>query len=168
MMKCTNSYNYYTKIMTMIFWMLISRCFIIDQWLILPQYFIRSPLYFFINMEENILESQIACHTFLCFFPTKFNMKFSNGNTVHVQGVSIILCHFPNCSIIYQVVPFYYCKGHPSNTILAGALKCYAGFQKVTSETLEHFYFFDPRGRSWRSPCQTRNNIYYLQIKMPN
>ena len=33
----------------------------------------------------------------------------------HTQGIGIILFHFPNCFIIYPVVPVYYCPGHPSN-----------------------------------------------------
>ena len=93
-------------------------------------------------------------------------MKISNVNTVHAQGIGIILCCFPNCLIIYPVGPVYYCPGHPSNTISSGALKFYIGFKKVTSEPLEHCDFVDPQGRSWISPYQTRNNIDYLRLKI--
>ena len=86
----------------------------------------------------------------------------------HTHKLQTILCRFPNCSIIYPVVPVYYCPGHPSNTISAGALKFYIGFQKVTSEPLEHFDFVDPQGRSWISPYQTHNNIDYLQLEIVN
>ena len=62
--------------------------------------------------------------------------------------------------------PVYYCPGHPSNTISPGSLKFYVGFQKVTSETLEHCDFVDPQVRSWRSLYQTQNNLNYIQIRI--
>ena len=86
------------------------------------------------------------------YVPTKANVKLANGNTVHAQGIGIILCRFPKCSIIYQVGPVYYCPGHHSNTISSGDLKFYIGFKKIKSEPLEHCDFVDPQGRSWRSP----------------
>ena len=103
---------------------------------------------------------------FSMFVPTKATVKLSNGNTGHAQGIGIILCRFPNCSIIYPVGPVYYCPGHPSNTISSGALKFYIGIKKVTSEPLEHCDFVDPQGRSWRSPYQTRNNLDHLQLEI--
>ena len=84
---------------------------------------------------------------FSMFVPTKATMKLANGNTGHSQGIGIILCRFPNCSIICTVGPVYYFPGQPSNTISSGALKFYVGFQKVTSEPLENCDFFDPQGR---------------------
>ena len=80
------------------------------------------------------------------FVPTKGTVKLANGNMVHDQGIGIILCHFPKCSIIYTFVPVYYFPGHPSNTILSGALKFYVGFQKVTYEPLEHCDSVEPKG----------------------
>ena len=65
---------------------------------------------------------------FSIFVPTKFTVNLANGNTGHVQGIGIIICRFPNCSIIYPVGPVYYCPGHPSNTISSGDLKFYIGF----------------------------------------
>ena len=109
-------------------------------------------------MEEGMFQSQIICHTFLC--------KFSNGIMGHTQGIGVILCPFLNCSIIYPVEPVYYCSGHPSNPISLGSLKFYAGFQKVTSETLEHCDFVDPQDCSWRSPFQTQYNQDYFQIRI--
>ena len=100
------------------------------------------------------------------FVPTKATVKLANGNTGHAQGIGIILCCFPNCSIIYPVGPVYYCTGHPSNTISSGTLKFYIGFKKVTYEPLEHCDFVEPQGPSWRSPYQTRNNLDYLQLKI--
>ena len=100
------------------------------------------------------------------FVPTKSTVKLANGNTGHAQGIGIILCCFPNCSIIYPVGPVYYCLGHPSNSISSGALKFYVGFQKVTSKPLEHCNFVDPQGHSWISSYQTQNNLDYIQIKI--
>ena len=98
--------------------------------------------------------------------PNKANVKFSYGKTWHAQVIRILLCFFPNCPIIYPVGQVYYFPGHPSNTISLGDLKWYVGFKKVTSEPLEHFGFVDPQGCSWRSPLRTRNNLYYIQIKI--
>ena len=101
---------------------------------------------------------------FSMFIPTNATVKLSNGNMGHAQGIRIILCLFPNCSIIYTVGPVYYCPGYPSNTISSGALKFCIGSKKVTSEPLEHFDFVEPQGRSWRSPYQTHNNLDHLQL----
>ena len=80
--------------------------------------------------------------------PTNANVKMANGNKGYAQVIGIILYHFLNFPIINPVRPVYNFQGQPSNTISLGALKCYAGFQKVTSETLEHYDFFDPQGHS--------------------
>ena len=49
---------------------------------------------------------------FYMFLSTKATLKLANGNTGHAQGIEVILCRFPKCSIIYPVVPVYYCPGH--------------------------------------------------------
>ena len=72
-------------------------------------------------------------------------MKLANGNTGHAQGIGIILCHFTNCPIIYAFGTVYYCPGHQYDTISSGARKFNVGFQKVTSETLEHCDFAVPQ-----------------------
>ena len=46
---------------------------------------------------------------FSMFVPTNATVKLANGITGHAQGIGIILCLFPNCSIIYPVGPVYYC-----------------------------------------------------------
>ena len=84
---------------------------------------------------------------------------------VHYQVIGIILCWFTNHAIIYLTRPVYYCSGHPSNIISSGAIKFYAGFQKVTSEALEHCDFLDPKGCSWRSPYWTQKILEYIQIE---
>ena len=113
----------------------------------------------------NVSVTNLMSH-FSMFVPTKATVKLANGNTGHAQVIGIILCCFPNCSIIYPVGPVYYCPAHPSNTISPGALKFYIGFKKVTSEPLEHFDFVDPQGSSWISPYQTCKNIDYLHLKI--
>ena len=65
---------------------------------------------------------------FSMFVPTKATVKLSYGNKRHEQEIGVILCRFPNCSIIYLVGLIYYCPGHPSSTISSGALKLYVGF----------------------------------------
>ena len=113
--KCTISCNSSTQNMMMIFWMLTSKCFRLYWWSPLLQNFIQYLLCCFINTENQMLQSQISCHTFLCF--PQPNLKMANGNTKYAQGIGIILCRFPKCSIIYPVGPFYYYSCHPSNTI---------------------------------------------------
>ena len=66
MMKYTNSWNSSTQSMIMIIWILTSRWFSIEYWLLPLQNFIQPLLCYFINMEEQMLLSQIAYHTFLC------------------------------------------------------------------------------------------------------
>ena len=77
------------------------------------------------------------------FIPNKSNVKFANGTTVNDQAIEIILCCFPNCTIIYPVVPVYLCPGHPSNTISLDALKCYVGFKNDTFEPPENCDFVE-------------------------
>ena len=101
---------------------------------------------------------------FSMFVPTKATVKLATKNTGHAQGIGIILCPFPNCSIIYPVVPVYYFPGHPSNTISSGALKFYIGFKRVTSEPLEHCGFVDPEGCSWISQYLDNNKLVQLDI----
>ena len=64
----------------------------------------------------NIAVTNVMSH-FYMFVPTKVNVKLANGNTEYAQVIGIILCSFPNCSIVYQVGPVYYCQGHPSDTL---------------------------------------------------
>ena len=75
----------------------------------------------------NVAVTNCMSH-FSMFVPTKSTVKLDNGNTGHAQGIGIILCRFPNCSVIYPVGPVYYFTDHPSNTISSGALKFYIVF----------------------------------------
>ena len=97
---------------------------------------------------------------FSMIVPAKANVKLD------AQGIAIILCRFPNCPIIYPVVPVYYCRGNWSKSISSRALKFYVGFQKVAAEPFEYYDFVDTQGPYWRSPHQTQNNLDYLQIEI--
>ena len=102
---------------------------------------------------------------FSMFAPTNATVKLANGSTGHAQGIEIILYLCTKCYTINPVETVYYCPGQPSKTISLDALECYVGFQKVTSEPIEHCNFVDPQGRSWKSPHQTQNNLEFLQIE---
>ena len=114
-----------------------------------------STVLFHINGGQNVAVTNCLSH-FSMFVPTKATVKLANGNTVHAQGIGIILCRSPNCSIIYTMEPDYYFPDQAPNTISLGALKFYFGSQNVTSETLKHCDFVNPHGNSWRSPYQTQ------------
>ena len=65
MMKWTISWNSSTQSTMTIFYILTSICFKLDWWSPLLQNFIHDLLCCFINTEEQMLQSQISCHTFL-------------------------------------------------------------------------------------------------------
>ena len=113
---------------------------------------------------DNVTVTNCMPHFFM-LVTTKSDVELDNGNMGHAQVIGIILCHFTNCPIIYPVVPVYYCPDHPSNTISSVDLKFHLGFQKITSDHLDHCDFVDPQGSSWRSPYQTGKTLDYLQIK---
>ena len=79
---------------------------------------------------SNVADKNCMSH-FSLIIPTNATVKLANGNTGHDQGIGIILCHFPNCAIIYPGGPVYYCPGEPSNNISSGALKFYVGSKKM-------------------------------------
>ena len=131
----------------------------------LSKFYTVSTVLFHKDGGANVAVTNYMSH-FSVFVPTKATVKLANGNTGHAQGIGIILCRFPKCSIIYPVGTVYYFPGHPYNTISSGALKFYISFKNVTSEPLEHCDFVDPQYCSWRSPYQTCNNLDYLQLKI--
>ena len=140
----------------------------LQAWLLVAppsKFYTVSTVLFHKYRGANVAVTNCMSH-FSMFFPTKSNVKLANGNTVNSQGIGIILCRFPNFSIIYLVGPVYYCPGHTSNTISSGALKFYIGFKNVKYKLLEHCDFVDPQGRSWRSPYQTCNNLDYLHLEI--
>ena len=101
---------------------------------------------------------------FYMFVQTNANVKLSNGNTGHAQGIGIILCNFTNCTVIDTTASVYYFPGHPSNTISSSALTYYVSFKKVMFEPLKHGDFVEPQVHYWRSPYQNQNNLDYIQI----
>ena len=140
----------------------------IQAWLVVapPSWFHTvSTVLFHNDGEANVTVTNSMSH-FSMSVPTKATVKLANGNTGHDQLIGIILCCFPNCSVVYPVVIVYYFPSHPPNTISSGSLKFYVVFQKVTSTPFEHCEFVDPQGRYWRSPYQTQTNLDYLQIKI--
>ena len=93
---------------------------------------------------ENIAVTNCMSH-FSMFVPTKATVKLANGNTVHAQGIEIILYSFPNCLIIYPVGPVYYCPGHPSNTFSSCALKFYISFKRLRLKLLNIVTLLTPK-----------------------
>ena len=65
-MKWIISWNSFIQNMMNIFWMWNSICFKLDWWSPFLQNCIQCLLCYFIKMEEQMLQSQILCHTFLC------------------------------------------------------------------------------------------------------
>ena len=97
---------------------------------------------------------------------TEANAGLDDGNMVHARVIEIIFCIFLTYPIIYQLGTVYYCTNHPSNTISSLTLKCYVGFQKVTSEPLEHSDFVYHQGHTCIPPYKNRQNLDYLQIEI--
>ena len=149
----------------MIFWICPSNYSVLTGGF--PSFQILHSLYCVFN---KYIGANVAVKNFMSqfsmFIPTKVTVKLDNEKTVHAQGIGILLCCFPDCSIIYPVEPVYYFPGHLYNIISSGALKFYVGFQKVASETLEHCDFFYPQGCSWISSYHNQKNLYYLQIEI--
>ena len=155
MLKYIISWNYYIQNIMKIFLMLTSRCFNIDWWSPLLQNFIQYLLCCFIKMEEQIFQSKIAFHTFLClsqprplwnclmetrYMPKELGLLYVNFLTVwlYIQLEQFIVVQVALPTLYHQV---------PSNFLLV---------KKVTYGPLEHCDFFDPQGCSWRSPYPLR------------
>ena len=118
-------------------------------------------MFFHKYVESNVAVTNCMSHCSI-FVPTKATVKLDNGNTGRAQGIRVVifLSHFTYGGVIF------YCLGHFPNTISLGSLKLYVSFQKVAYEPLGHCEFVDPQGRSWISPYQTQNNLYYLHIEI--
>ena len=120
---------------------------ILQAWLLVApssKYYIVFTVLFHKDEVANFAVTNGMSH-FYMFVPTKVTVKLATRNTRHAQGMGVVLCRFPNFPIIYPVGPVYYCPGCPSNTISLGTLIFYVGFQKFTSEPLEHCIFFTPK-----------------------
>ena len=63
-----------------------------------------------------MLQSQIACHAFLCLSQPRLLLNWLM-ETRDMPNELGFLCHFINCLIIYTVGQVYYCLGHRFNTI---------------------------------------------------
>ena len=82
--------------------MLTSRCFRIDWWSPLIKIFIQSILCCFINMEVQMLQSQILCHTFICLSQPRPLQNVPTGSTGHAQGIGIIYVDFLTVPLYIQ------------------------------------------------------------------
>ena len=80
------------------------------------QIYTVSTVFFHKDGGENVAVTYCMSH-FYMFITINATVKLANGNTGHSQEICIILCCFPNCSIIYPVGPVYYFLVHPSNAI---------------------------------------------------
>ena len=76
------------------------------------KFYTVSTVLFQKNGGANVAVTNCVPH-FSMFSPTKFNVKLYNGNTVHAQEIGVVLCRFPNCAIVYSVIPVYYFPGCP-------------------------------------------------------
>ena len=106
-MKYTLYYNPFIKKIMIIFWMLNYIWFIAECWLLLIRNFIQFKLSFFHKHGGEYFGVTNCLWHLSMFFPTRSNVKSTDGNTGHTQGIGIILCWFTNCTIIYTVGPFY-------------------------------------------------------------
>ena len=112
-----------------------------------------STVFFHKDEGYNVVVTNLS-HIFLCL---------SHPNPKELGLFYVIFQNFP---IIYPVVPVYYLPGHPSNTISQGDLKMFIGFQKVTSEPLEHCNFMHLQSCSWRRPYRAQKILDYLHIEV--
>ena len=105
----------------------------LQAWLVVAppsKFYTVSTVLFHKYGGTNVSVTKFMSH-YSMFVPTKATLKMDNLNTGHAQVIGVILCRFTNCSIIYPVVPVYYCPGHSSNTISSGALKFYIGLKRL-------------------------------------
>ena len=100
-MKWIISLNYTNLNTTAIFWMLISRCFSIDQWQLLPQKNSVSTVLFHKYGRTNVGVTNCTSH-FSMFVPIKANLKLDNGNMGNSQGTGIIYVLFLNSTLYIQ------------------------------------------------------------------
>ena len=111
---------------------------IIQAWVVVAlnsKFYTVSTVLFHKYGGANVAVANCMSH-FSMFVPTKATMKLDNGNTGHNQIIGIILCCFPNCSIIYKMGTVYYCQGRPANTLSPVSLKFYVCSRKVTYNIL--------------------------------
>ena len=89
-----------------IFWILTSRCFRLEFWSLLLQIFIQCPVLSNKIVGANVTVTNCMSRLYM-FVPTKATVKLYNRNTGHTQRIGVILCCFPNYSLIYPVVPVF-------------------------------------------------------------
>ena len=148
-MKWTK-YSYSSSQSTMmIFWMLTSRCFRLARSLLLKK-IIQSLICCFIKTEEQILESQNSCQTFLCLSQPKLMWNWITKTRNMPKEFGLFNVVLLTASLHIQWNQFIIVHVTLSNTISLDALKYYVGFQQKP-EPIEKCVFKNPQGRSCRS-----------------
>ena len=78
----------------------------LQAWLVVAppsKFYTVSTMLFHKYRGANFSVKKFMSH-FSMFVPNKDTVKLANGNTGNYQWIGIILCRFPNCSIIYTVM----------------------------------------------------------------
>ena len=86
--------------------MLTSRCLKLDWWSPLLQNFIQYLLCYFIKTEERILQSQIACHTFLCLSPPRPLWNWLMETRDMPKGLGLFYVAFLTVPLYIQLYQF--------------------------------------------------------------
>ena len=145
--------------------MLTYRCFKLDWWSPLLQNFIQYLLCYFIKTEKRILQSQIACHTFLCLSPPRPMWNWLMESRDMPKELGLFYFAFLTVWLYIQLEEIISVQV-TLKTLYHQLPSILYWFKKVTSEPLEHCDFVDPQGPSWWSPYKTCNNLDYLQIEV--
>ena len=104
--KWTISCNYYTQNMMIIFWMLTSRCVRLDWWLLILHNCIHSILCCFRNMEKQMLQSQISCHTFLCLSQPRALWNWLMETSYMTKELGLFYVTFLNVPLFIHLYQF--------------------------------------------------------------
>ena len=79
----------------------------LQAWLVVATFskvYTVSPVLFHKYVGSNV-DVTNCMSRFSMFVPTKATVKLANRKTGHAQGISIIICCFLTCTIIYPVGP---------------------------------------------------------------
>ena len=86
--------------------MLTYRCFKLDWWSPLPQNSIQYLLCYFIKTEDWMLQSQIACHTFLCLSPPRPLWNWLMETLDMPKGLGLFYLAFLTVPLYIQLYQF--------------------------------------------------------------
>ena len=150
-MKWITSWDSSIQNMMKILWMFTSRCFKLYWWSSLLQYFIHYLLCCFINMEDWMLQSKIACHTFLCLSQPRSLWNLSMETRYMPKELGLFYVALLTIWLYIQLDQFIIAQV-ALPTLYHKVPSIFKLFLKVTYKPLEHCDFVDPQGRSWISP----------------